>query len=207
MPCIPKHHVFDYRRAARKADATLSRLRESSWENQRKNLVRLVEASNWRHGPAELLATFPHHLVVKAPSGSLVQVEWSKGEQGVELGRATVHETATPVADLGRELMETAKAAVDKIFSEDFDGVRPMIASMAEAMDAGGDLQRRVHSEVTLQSLQRSAWWHGLVGQRAGIEESTPKPRVDDVPEGLDKGIGRHLTVLRAEAGISARPP
>jgi hypothetical protein len=182
MPVVLKNQVLDQLRAARAADDTISRLKENSWESQRTTLVRMVESPNWRFGPAELLATFPHHLVAKDPAGNVVQVEWFQdSETGkTTLGRAAVYESSTPVADLGHEVMETARVAVDSILDEDYDGSASMIASIAEALDAGGDLQRQINNEVTVRSLTRDAWWHGVVGLREGIEEQVPAP-VDDV--------------------------
>jgi len=181
MPVVLKHQVLDQLRASRAADDTFARLRENSWEVQRNKLVRLVESTSWRFGPAELLATFPHHCVAKDPAGNIVQVEWSTGDGGnIHLGRAVVHESTTPVSDLGHEVMETAKAAVDKILDEDYASATPMIASIAEALDVGGDLQRQIHTEVTMRSLTRDAWWHRVVGLREGIEEQIPAPTVDD---------------------------
>lgn len=175
-----KAQVVDALRTARNADDELSRLKENSWETQRKELVALVEAANWRYGPAELLATFPHHAVAKAPNGNLVQVEWRRGSDGsVSLGRAVVHETVTPVADLGQELMETARSAVDTIMSGELDAVQPMISAIAESLDSGGDLSRRIDTEVTLRSLSRNAWWHQVVGDRPELVDNIPTPTTE----------------------------
>jgi len=184
MAVVLKSQVVDHLRAARDADDIISRLQENSLENQRKTLVRLIESSNWRFGPAELLATFPHHLVAKDPAGNIVQVEWSLDNAGeVKLGRASVYESATPVADLGHEVMETARAAIDKILDEDYDGASPMIASIAEALDAGGDLQRRINTEVTVQALRRSAWWHSVVDLHEGEDVDLPELNLEDAQE------------------------
>lgn len=173
--------VVDSLRAARKADDEYSKLQENSWEHQRSKLAALVESADWRHGPAKLLATFPHHVLVKAPNGAIVQVEWHKSSDNMyALGRSVIHEMATPVADLGREIIETAKAAVDHILVEDYEASAPMIASIAEALDSGGDLQRRIINEVTIRSLKRDAWWHHVVGDREGIEDKIPQPRMED---------------------------
>ena len=200
--------VVDSLRAARNADDEFARLRENSWEARRTTLTSLVEAANWRHGPAELLATFDHHVVVKAPNGAIVQVEWSHDEEGnSSLGRAVVHETATPVADLGQEIMETAMAAVDHILVEDYEGAQPMIASMAEALDSGGDLQRRVMNEVTVRSLKRDAWWHHVVGEREGIESRIPQPTMED-EDSIAKSANDLLIFLKeaaTEAAVSMR--
>ena len=194
-----KSDVVDSLRASRNADDELSVLRENSWEKQRKSLVALVESANWRYGPGELIATFPHHLVTKAPSGAVIQVEWKKVEGEFTLGRAVVHEMATPVADLGRELMETAKSAVDHILEDDFEGAQPMIASMAEALDSGGDLQRRIQNEVTVQSLKRNAWWHSVIGERDGIEDMIPQPNMES-DESISQSVNGLLVFLKEAA-------
>ena len=194
-----QNNVVDALRAARNADDELTRLQENSWENQRKQLTKLVEASNWRYGPAQLIATFDHHLVAKAPNGSLVQVEWEQNEDGYHLGYAAVHKTATPVADLGHELMETARSAVDQILEEDFDGVQNKIATIAEALDAGGDLQRQVNTEITVRSLTRDAWWHQVVGVREGIESKIPAPQTEG-ENAIESSVADLLQFLRESA-------
>lgn len=192
--------VVDALRASRNADDTLSKLRENSWENRRSNLVALVEAANWRHGPAALLATFDHHVVAKSPNGALIQVEWSTDSDGnYKLGRSVVHETNTPVADLGQELMETARSAVDHILNEDFDTAQPMIVTIAEALDVGGDLQRRVNNEVTLRSLTRNAWWHHVVGIREDVEARIPAPQIEG-DDCVAKSIHEMLSFLKEAA-------
>jgi len=181
MPVVLKNQVLDQLRASRAADDAVSRLRENSWEMQRKKLLRVVESANWKFGPAELLATFSNHAVVKDPAGNVVQVEWSMGEDGgARLGRAVLHESTTPVSDVGHEVMETAKAAVDKILNEDFTAAVPMIASITEALDTGGDLQRQINTEVTVRALTRDAWWHSVVPLREGVEDQLPEPVVND---------------------------
>lgn len=195
-----KSAVVDALRSARNADDELSRLKENSWETQRTELVRLVEGANWRYGPAELLATFPHHAVAKAPNGNLVQVEWKRGEDGsVSLGRAVIHETVTPVADLGQELMETARSAVDTILSGELEAAQPMINTIAEALDSGGDLSRRLDTEVTLRSLTRNAWWHQVVGVREGLEDKIPAP-VTEGEDFVSRSINDLLLFLKESA-------
>jgi hypothetical protein len=198
-----KSAVVDALRAVRNADDEISRLKENSWENQQRQLASLVESSEWRHGPAELLATFPHHVLAKARTGSVIQVEWASSEDGITLGRAVVHEMATPVADLGQELMETAKAAVDHILDEDFDAAEPMIETIAEALDSGGDLQRRVQNEITVRSLKRDAWWHQMVGVREEIENLIPQPELAE-EDGVARSVNGLLIFLKEAAGDAA---
>ena len=182
MPVVLKNAVVDQLRAARAVDDTLSRLRENSWEVQRTSIVRLVESNEWRHGPAELIATFDHHALAKAPNGDVVQVEWHRDDDGAtSLGRAVVHESATPVSDLGYEVMETARTAVDKILDEDYESAAPMIAGITEALDAGGDLQRQIGNEVLVQSLTRCAWWHDVVGIQEDANTQLPDVTIEDI--------------------------
>lgn len=182
MPLAIKNSVVDQLRAARSANDAISRLRENSWEVRRTSLLRLVESTEWRFGPAELIATFDHHALAKAPNGDIVQVEWAHNDDGsISLGRAVVHESATPVADLGHEIMETARTAVDKILDDNFDAATPMIASITEALDSGGDLQRQINNEVLVQSLTRRAWWHDVVGLDEATTEQLPAVNTEDV--------------------------
>lgn len=200
MAVALKNTVVDQLRAARSVDDAMSRLRENSWEVQRSGLLRLVESTAWRYGPAELIATFDHHLLAKAPNGDIVQVEWSRDDDGLNLGRAVVHESATPVSDLGYEVMETARYAVDKILDEDYDGVTPMIASIAEAMDAGGELQRQISNEVIVRSLTRRAWWHDAVGLDEDVIEHLP----DVTPEDINRSTTDLLAFLKEQASALA---
>jgi len=203
MPVVLKSQrsaVVDALRASRNADDVFSRLRENSWERRRETLVALVEASDWKHGPAELLATFDHHAVVKSANGSLVQVEWLVDDDGdFSIGRSVVHETNTPVADLGQELMETARSAVDLISSGQLEEAQIMITTIAEALDVRGDLQRRINTEVTVRSLTRDAWWHQAVPQLEGLENVIPMPRTegDDI---IAKSVNDLLIFLKESA-------
>ena len=195
-----KSAVVDALRAVRNADDELSRIKEHSWETRRSKLSALVESSSWRYGPAELLATFEHHVVVKAPNGSLVQVEWTVDKAGdYALERAVVHETVKPVADLGQELIETAKSAVDAIFEGDDESAQKIISALAEALDTGGDLQRRVATEVSIRSLSRDAWWHQVVGIREGVTDTLPAP-VTEGDDCLAKSINDLLVFLKESA-------
>ena len=97
-----------------------------------------------------------------------MRVEWSvDADTGAySLNNSKVFESATPAADIGAELFETARAAVGKILDEDSEGLERMIGSMAEALEtAGGDLQRRLNTELSLRSIQRNAWWHQVVSE------------------------------------------
>ena len=203
MPVILKGQqaaVVDALRASRNADDEISRLKENSLEAQRTNLLSLVEAGDWKFGPAELVATFPHHLLCKSPQGELVQVEWSSREDGYSLGRAVVHEINTPVADLGAELMETARSAVDMLIEGDSESAQPMITTLAETLDSGGSLQRRVTNEIAIRSLNRNAWWHHVV-EGATSPDRIPNPQTEGA-DALDRSINDLLFFLKEEASV-----
>ena len=208
MPVVLRNQqsaVVDALRASRNADDELSRIKENSLEEQRNQLLKLVESANWRYGPADLIATFPHHLLCKSPAGELVQVEWHREQGGVyNLGRSVVHEMSVPVADLGAELMETARSAVDQILSEQPEAAEPMLRTIAEALDAGGSLQRRVVNEITLRSLARDAWWHHVVGERDDIVDRMPSPIIEG-DDAIDRSINEMLIFLREEASVASK--
>jgi hypothetical protein len=195
--------VIESLRTARRADDATSRLRENSFEAHTDGVRRLVESTSWKYGPAELVATMPHHAVAKTSDGKLVRVEWSKDpERGYLLGSAKVFESRTPAADLGAELFETARVAVDKILDGDHDGLDTMISTMAEALDAsGGDLQRRLTTELSLRSIRRDAWWHKVVDDHFGSERPHP-PIVDE--SNPSEAMGALLHSLKEAASVAS---
>lgn len=194
--------VVDALRAARNADDELSRLKENSLEAQRFALEALVESADWKHGPATLVATFPHHLLCKSSKGDLVQVEWSKTENGYQFGRAVVHQVSAPIADLGAEVMETARSAVDSILDDQVESAEPMIATIASALDAGGELQRSVNNEINIRSLSRDAWWHHVVDDK-DFSDRIPVPQTEGEDAFL-RSTSDLLNLLKSEAKIAA---
>jgi len=151
-------------------------------------LRKVVESTEWEHGPAEVVATYPYHVVVKTQGGKLVRVEWTTNltgpleEQGqIVLSNAKVFDTPTPVNDLGEEVFATAKAAALAIMDDDFDTAGPMLSRLREARNVGGDLDRRLQTEVALRSVNRGAWWHSVVAEQI-TEVEVPDP----VTEGED---------------------
>lgn len=199
MAVAIKTSVVDQLRASRSVNDAMTRLRENSWETRRTSLLRMVESTNWRFGPAELIATFDHHALTKASNGDIVQVEWSRdADGGVSLGRAVIHESSTPVSDLGYEVMETARAAVDRILDEDYEAAAPMIAGITEALDSGGDLHRQINNEVLVQSLTRRAWWHDVVG----LDEATIEQLPDVTTEDVQRSATDLLAFLKEQATL-----
>lgn len=208
--------VIESLRASRRADDETSRLRSGSLEESISAVKALIESASWKHGPATPIATFSHHAVARTADGNLVRVEWTAGEKGVALGRATIFESSTPTPDIGGELFHTAAAAVDMIMAEDYDGLQPMISSMTEALDTSGDLQRRLSTEITLRAIKRDAWWHNVVREHYGDLVPAPAPRnqgpdvlresFDDLFRQLKESATGVSTALRAIDRMPADP-
>jgi len=194
--------VIDSLRSSRRASDTVSSLREGSMEHSCERVRQLIESSAWKHGPATLVATFHHHAVARTTNGNLVRVEWSADQAtgDVQLGAAKVFESPTPVADIGHELFATAKAAVEKIFAEDFDGLDPMISSITEALDVSGDLQRRVVTEVAVRAIRRNAWWHHVVSEHyEGNLLQPPAPQTEGA-DVIARSVDELLATLKQAA-------
>jgi hypothetical protein len=197
--------VIESLRSARRADDGVARLRENSLEERLVSVKQLVESSDWKHGPAAIVATFAHHAVARTTDGNLVRVEWRADKLGkCSLGRSTIFESTTPAPDIGAELFHTAAAAVDRIMAEDYDSLDPMISSMAEALDMSGDLQRRVVTEVALRAINRNAWWHSIVSEHfSGSLLTAPAPRMDG-PDVLRESYQDLVLRLKESAGVAA---
>jgi len=192
--------VIESLRSSRRADDEVSRLRSGSLEESLSTVRKLVESSDWKYGPAALVATFPHHVVVRNQAGNLVRVEWLSNKVGISLGRATIFESATPAPDIGDELFHTAAAAVDKIMAEDYENLDPMISSMTEALDTSGDLHRRLSTEITIRAIKRDAWWHNVVNEHyAGALIAATAPRSGG-PNVLRESFDDLLKQLRESA-------
>lgn len=173
--------VIESLRSSRRALDEGERLRHRSLEEATQRVRKLVEGDDWKFGPASLLATFSHHAIARTRDGSLVRVEWNydANADSYALGAAKAFESQTPVADIGAELFETARAAATKILDNDLGGVGEMIASMSEALNTEGDLQRRITTEMAVRSVRRDAWWHGVVNTALEAPVAPPAPRTE----------------------------
>jgi len=180
----------------------LTRLRTNSFEQVQADVKALVESSEWEHGPAELIATFTHHAVVKAVGGNLIRVEhaYNPADFSLQLTNAKVFESKVPVGDIGAELFTTARRCVEAILDEDFDGAAPMLQSISDALDVAGDLDRRVQVEVALRNIGRNAWWHRAVSEEMTTVIEAPAP----VTEGQNvilRSVEELLDALKVAAG------
>jgi len=161
-------------REARGAVDLISKLREGSLESRRERIVEALQDPKWTAGPAELIASYQHHVIARK-EGVLMRIPVTEEEKRITFGKADIFSVPTPVEDIGTEVMETAKAAVDLILGEDYEAAMPMVQGIAGAMDVKGDLQRRISMSVQLKSLGRKTWWEETVNEQFAHEVEIPQ--------------------------------
>jgi len=199
--------VVDVLRTVRGAeDPVLAKLKAESLEARRDRIAAAVASTEWAAGPAELIATYPHHALVSKDGAQLrVRVTESEGGQ-IVLDKVEVFSLAQPTPDVVDEVFATAEAAVDHILREDFEAATPMVAAVANAIYTSGDLHRRIATKVAERSIARSAWWHQVVREhmeKIGAVESIVVGHVNN-PDSLLAAISDLKTTLIAEAKIAA---
>jgi hypothetical protein len=180
--------IISILRNARKADDRLSRLREGSLELRRERIIEALQDPHWAGGPAQLMATYTHHVLANC-DGTLMRVKIEDQNDGsITLGKVDVYEVPEPIGDVAAEVMETAKAAVEHIFTEDHEQATPLIAGIANALSFKGDLARQIQTEVAKRSVQRDAAWHTVVREAVGADAKIelPAPREGDLVGTLD---------------------
>ena len=170
--------IISILRTARKADDRISRLREGSLEARREQIIEALQAPEWAAGPAQLMATYPHH-VLASRDGTLMRVKIEDQKDGtVTLGKVEVFEVPEPVGDVASEVMEAAKAAVGHILADDLESATPLVAGIANALNFRGDLATRVQTEVAKRSVQRDAAWHRVVREAFGADAKIELPAI-----------------------------
>jgi hypothetical protein len=172
-------------RTARSATDTLSVLRQSSLEARAERIREALNDPTWAAGPADLIATYPHHALA-SKDGVLMRVALKEDGDTISFGKVEVHEIPEQINDVGAEVMETAKVAVDHILGEDFEQATPLVASIANAMNFSGNLRAKLRTEVAKRSIQRDAWWHHIVAEQMGAEAKVEIPApAEDVTESI----------------------
>jgi hypothetical protein len=172
--------VISKLRSARNAQDTISLLRASSLEARAERIAEALNDPTWAAGPAQLIATYAHHALCEK-NGILMRVKLIEDKDEVQLGAVEVHDIPESINDVGAEVMETAKVAVDHILAEDYESATPLIASIANALNYKGALQQRIQTEVAKRSIQRAAWWHDVVREHLGDDARVeiPAPHAD----------------------------
>jgi len=161
-------------REARGEVDLITKLKEGSLEARRDRISEALASADWDGGPAELIASYPHHVIARR-DGVLMRLPFAEDEGNLTFGKADIFSVPTPVDDIGAEVMETAKSAVELILKEDYEAAMPMVRGIAGAMDVKGDLQRRIGMSVQLNSLGRKTWWEEAVDEQFAHEVEIPE--------------------------------
>jgi len=208
--------IIDSLRNVRGADDIIERLKSNSLEARRDRIAEALKSPDWKDpvtgasiGPAKLEATYPKH-VLASKDGVLMRVALDEDENSIKFGRVEIYDLPVPASDIGAEIMETARVAVDAILSEDLNEAKPMVASIARALDIKGTLQTQIESEVRLRALTRKAWWDGVVSENyEGDEVGIPQPREvsegGDVKAALAGSVDDLLGLIKNEAAETLR--
>lgn len=167
--------IIETLRAARGEVDIITKLKEGSLETRRDRIAEALSKNDWEGGPAELVATYPHHVVARK-DGTLMRVQVIESEGQLKLGKADIFESATPAEDIGEEVLATARVAAELVLKEDFAAATPMIRGIAGTLDVKGDLQRRLSMAVQLKSLGRKTWWQETVSESYAAKLDLPAP-------------------------------
>lgn len=196
----PNAAVVDQLRSARHADDVLEALRSGSQEARRDRIAEALNSSRFEAGPAELLYTYPHHVICRRDD-VIMQVRVHESEAGeIQLGNVEVHSVPDAIPDVVDEVMETARAAVPFILDEEFDNARPLVASIANALSCKGGLRDRVQAELAKKTVARDAWWHRVAQEHLGENVDVELPQnTGALSEDVD-ALRSFLESLAAEA-------
>jgi hypothetical protein len=176
-------NIAETLRAARGEVDLITKLKDGSLEARRERIVEALQDPEWEGGPAELVATYPYHVMARK-EGILMRIPVSEEDGKITFGKADIYSVPTPVSDIGTEVMETAKSAVDLVLGEDFDAATPMIRGIVGALDVKGDLQRRLSMAVQLKSLGRKTWWQDTISEQFSADVDVPESvQTDEVAE------------------------
>lgn len=157
--------IVDALRTARGPNDVLAKLKAESLEARRDRIAEALGKTDWIGGPADLVATYSHHALC-SKDGSLMRVRVNEDKSGkITFDKPEVFQLAMPVSDVGREVMETAKAAAMHIVDGKFAEATPMVATIANALYTSGDLKQQITTEIAKRSITRDAWWHRVVGE------------------------------------------
>ena len=195
--------IIDTLRSARKADDALSHLRAGSMEARSERIQEALASAEFDAGPARLIYTYPRHALCER-EGILMRVAITETDGKIVLGKIEVHDLPEKVADIGHEVMETAKVASALILAEDYAAAGPLVASIANALSYGGDLKRQVESEIAKRSVRRDAWWHKVVAEAVGADTEVVLPVMGEGENALVEAIDALKTTLLECAAATA---
>jgi hypothetical protein len=185
-------------RAARGEVDLITKLKEGSLESRRDRIgeALALQSDDLGGGSVELVATYPHHVIARK-SGVLMRIPVAEADGEIRFGKPDIYSVPTPVNDIGAEVMETAKSAVDFVLSENYESATPLIRGIVSALDVKGDLHRRLSMAVQLKSLGRKTWWQETISEQFSAGVETPEPvQAQEVSE-MTKAIEALSTLMR----------
>lgn len=193
-----KSSVIDTLRAVRGEVDLITKLKEGSLEARRDRIAEALADPMWENGPAELVATYPHH-VVASKEGVLMRLSVIEDDESLSFGKPEIFSIPTPIRDVGAEIMATAQSAAELVIKEDYESACPMIRGIVGALDVKGDLQRKLGMDVALRSLDRKTWWQDIVSEQFSGEVELPAPRQveDDDLAALSGSVDDLLAFLK----------
>ncbi len=177
--------VVETLRAARGEVDIVSKLKEGSLEARRERLAEALRDPSWDGGPAELIATYPHHVAARK-DGVIMRIPVIEDKDAIRLGKPEIFSIPGSIPNVSEELMATAMSAAELVLKEDYDSATPMIRGIAGTLDMKGDVQRRLAMDVALRGLSRKTWWQDIVAEHVKESVELPLPRTDgDDPKKL----------------------
>jgi hypothetical protein len=189
--------IIETLRAARGEVDLITKLKEGSLETRRDRIAEALSSKEWDGGPAELVATYPHHVVARH-EGTLMRVQVIEDNGQIKLGKADVFETSTPAEDIGEELLATAQVAAELVLKEDFAAATPMIRGIAGTLDVKGDLQRRLSMAVQLKALSRKTWWQETISEQYAAKLDLPAPAEGLEPlQAMSESLNALLSIIK----------
>lgn len=195
--------IIETLRAARGEVDLITKLKEGSLETRRERLAEALASKDWEGGPAELVATYPHHVVARK-DGTLMRVQVVEDESGIKLGKADVFSIPMAAEDVGAELLATAQVAAELVLKEDYESAGPMIRGIAGTLDVKGDLHRRLSMAVELKSLGRKTWWQDTISEQFEVKLDLPAIAEDKEPgQAMSEALDHLLGVIK-ESSVNA---
>jgi len=189
--------IIETLRAARGEVDLITKLKEGSLESRHDRLAEALSGSAWDGGSAELVATYPHHVIARK-DGALIRIQVSESEGSFKFGKADVFSLPTPVEDVGAELIATAQIAAELVLKEDYTAATPMIRGIAGTLDVKGDLHRRLSMAVQLKSLGRKTWWQETISEQFAANLDLPPPSTEkDYALAISESLDRLLSIIK----------
>src|SRR5690606_21713333 len=87
--------IIETLRASRGEVDLVQKLKEGSLEARRERLAKALRDPAWEAGPAELIATYPHHVAARK-DGVIMRIPITEDADAIRLGRPEIFSIPTP---------------------------------------------------------------------------------------------------------------